>query len=91
MSISSIKSKQDCDVLLSANQQLEKMYYSHKTPCLALHISRNYHLLQKQDTTHHKKQWKDKAKIWWKLYWMERASKGLGLFYDENGLFFDNI
>lgn len=87
----SIQSKRDCDVLLSANHQLEQMYHNQHDPCLALYISRNYHLLQEQDTNiNHQKQWQGKAKIWWKLYWGDRSSKGLGLFYDEHGLFSDS-
>jgi len=93
MSVQSIRLNRVCDVLLSANHQLEQIYYQQHDPCLALHISRNYSLLHKQQdrNDYQQQQWRDKAKIWWQLYWMERAGKGLGLFYDENGLFYDNI
>lgn len=88
--MSTVNSERDCELLLSANDQLEKMYYQEHDPCLALHISRNYHLLQKQDANnHHQQQWQEKAKTWWQLYWGERSNKSLGLFYDENDMFLD--
>ncbi|MDC9724606.1 MAG: hypothetical protein PSN44_01630 [Gammaproteobacteria bacterium] len=92
MSVQSIKSKRDREIILTANHQLEQMYFSQNSPCLALHISRNYHLLHAQyGNVEHRNQWKEKAKIWWQLYWGKRSSKAMGLFYDEDKLFLDNI
>lgn len=85
----SVQSQRDCDVLLTANHQLEQMYHDQHDPCLALHISRNYHLLEEQDSdVMHQQLWKNKAQIWWQLYWANRSNKGLGLFYDENGCYY---
>jgi hypothetical protein len=92
MSIQSIRSKRERDILLIANQQLEHLYIQQNTPCLALHISRNYHLLEEQDANAvQQNKWKQKAKMWWDLYWHASSKKGAGLFFDENGLFYDSI
>lgn len=85
-----VLSQRDCDVLVSANHQLEQVYSAQKAPCLALHIARNYYLLLQQDENINRQQkWRDKAKVWWQLYWEGRTSKILELFYDKNGLFQD--
>lgn len=86
MSGQSIRMQRDSDILLSANHQLERLYVQQKEPCLALHISRNYHLLEEHDSNaFQKNRWKQKAKIWWELYWQASSNKGLDLFYDKNG------
>ncbi len=86
MSAQSTRMKRDSDILLSANHQLEQLYVQQKSPCLALHISRNYHLLEEHDSNIFlKNKWKAKAKIWWQLYWQTNPSKGLELFYDKSG------
>lgn len=88
MNISSISSKHDYALLLSANHELEQLYYQQHNPCLALHISRNYNLLQKQEINRsHQKLWREKAKLWWKLYSSKRSEMKIGFFYDENELF----
>lgn len=79
----------DCDILLSANRELEQLYYEQYDPCLALHISRNYHLLEAQDgSVAQQKQWHEKATIWWELYWGERVNvnKGMAILYDHESL-----
>ncbi|PHS33059.1 MAG: hypothetical protein COA95_01760 [Methylophaga sp.] len=89
MSIQSIRSKRDSDILLSANHQLEQLYIEQHTPCLALHISRNYHLLEEQDSNAiQQNKWKEKATMWWELYWQASPKKGAALFYDKNGPLF---
>ena len=30
--------------------------------------------------------WKEKAEIWWGLYWQASSNKGLSLFYDKSGI-----
>ncbi len=86
MTIQSIRSKRDNAILLSANQQLEQLYIQQNNPCLALYISRNYHLLEEQDSnTVQQKKWQQKAKIWWELYWQANSNKKLDLFYDKSG------
>ena len=87
MSVQAIKSKRDREIILTANHQLEQMYFAQNSPCLALHISRNYHLLHAlYENSECQDQWKDKAKIWWQLYWGKNSNRGLGLFYDKDGL-----
>lgn len=84
----SVSVKRDNVLLLSANNQLEQLYYQQQDPCIALHISRNYNLLQEK-SAHNKEHdlWQEKAKLWWQLYLNKRANNKMALFFDESGLF----
>ena len=76
--------KRDCAVILSANCQLEKAYFRQNDACLALHISRNYHLLKQRDADmDQKRKWQDKEEIWWQIYWKQRPAKSATLFFDK--------
>ncbi|MBL4638651.1 MAG: hypothetical protein JKY76_04745 [Proteobacteria bacterium] len=80
------------DALLTANFQLQTLYQQDGNPCLALMISRNYHLLL--DHSHSLKErqdWSDKATIWQKLYSKARINKNSNVFYDESGLYYDSV
>ena len=89
MMTQSLRAKRDSDLLLSANEQLEQLYAEKHAPCLALHISRNYHLLEENGSNSaQQNKWKEKAAIWWQLYWQSNANKGLDLFYDKSGPLF---
>lgn len=67
--------KRDNDLLLSANNQLEQLYSQLHEPCLALHISRNYRLLQEQNVNSgNQKSWQEKETLWWKLYRLGRSN-----------------
>ncbi len=80
------------DALLTANSQLKNLYQQDRNPCLALMISRNYHLLLDQSFSEKEHQdWRDKAKIWQKLYSKSRTGKNVGVFYDGNGLYYDSM
>jgi len=80
------------DALLTANSQLKSLYQQDGNPCLALMISRNYHLLIEQTSSlKQRKDWIEKAKIWQKLYSKSRANKNMGAFYDGSGLYYDNV
>lgn len=84
MNVTPIRSKWGCDLLLSANHELEQLYIQQNNPCLALHISRNYHLLQAQDVnSKHQKLWQEKAKLWWKLYCSKRSIKRVQFFDND--------
>ena len=88
MNVQSQKNAWNRDALLKANFQLQTLYQQDGNPCLALMISRNYHLLLEQ--THNLKEqqdWSDKAKIWQKLYRKSRINIKANVFYDESGLF----
>ena len=80
------------DALLTANSQLKSLYQQEGNPCLALMISRNYHLLLDQihDSKEHQR-WTDQAKIWQMLYSKTRTNKNVGVFYDDSGLYFDSV
>jgi len=80
------------DALLTANFQLKILYQQDRNPCLALMISRNYHLLLEQSHNPKERQdWRDKAKIWQKLYSKSRTNKSPGIFYDGSGWNYDSI
>lgn len=82
-----MQAQEDCDVLLKVNLQLELLYYEQQNPWVALHLSRNYHLLEAQDDNiSQQSKWHEKAQGWWTLYWRERGNKCLKLFYDADGL-----
>lgn len=88
MTVQAVTSTKDTALLLSANQQLEHMYCQRHDPCLALHISRNYHLLLAQnESSNEQAMWHEKAKLWWDVYCSKRSNKVLDLFYDGGGLF----
>ncbi len=76
MSTHSIRFYRDRDLILSANEQLEQIYFEQKNACIALSISRNYQILVDSyvDITN-KNQWKMRAKLWWDLYRREKSSK----------------
>ena len=56
-------------LLIAANQQLESVFLRSPDPCIALLISRNYHLLM-QEQTHltARLNWMQNAKYWWQQY-----------------------
>jgi hypothetical protein len=56
-------------LLIAANQQLESVFLRKPDPCIALLISRNYHLLM-QEQTHltARLNWMQDAKYWWQKY-----------------------
>lgn len=56
-------------LLIAANQQLESVFLRNPDPCVALLISRNYHLLM-QEQTHltARLNWMKSAKYWWQKY-----------------------
>lgn len=88
MTIQSIRMTRDNELLVSANNQLEQLYGQQHDPCLALHISRNYRLLQEQNSnSKHQKLWQEKAKLWWKLYRIRRLNKMPVFYIDENIIF----
>ncbi len=56
-------------LLIAANQQLESVFLRTPDPCIALLISRNYHLLmQEQDHLTARLNWMQDAKYWWQKY-----------------------
>tara|TARA_R110002111_G_scaffold109121_7_gene167934 strand:+ start:354 stop:656 length:303 start_codon:yes stop_codon:yes gene_type:complete len=56
-------------LLLAANQQLESVFQRDSDPCVALLISRNYHLLiQQYPSLSARLSWVQKAKYWWQQY-----------------------
>ncbi|OUR64865.1 hypothetical protein A9Q79_06120 [Methylophaga sp. 42_25_T18] len=80
------------EALMTANFQLQTLYQQDGNPCLALMISRNYHLLLDQShSLKEQKDWSDKAKIWQKLYSKSRINKIPNVFYDESGLYYDSV
>ena len=71
------------DLLISANNQLEGIYNQQHDPCVALLISRNYHLLLGQyKNRNERSEWQEKAKTWQSKYRQARTSKLFSLFYD---------
>lgn len=59
----------EAELLISANAELEKLYFKKSDPCLALLVSRNYRLLLDCNVTSDRKlAWVQKAKYWWQLY-----------------------
>lgn len=88
MTVQAVTSKKYTALLLSANQQLEHMYCQQHDACLALHLSRNYHLLLAQnESSNEQAMWYEKAKLWWDVYCSQRPNKGLDLFYEAGSLF----
>jgi len=66
-------------LLLAANQQLESVFQRHTDACVALLISRNYHLLLQQQTcTTDRLNWMQKAKYWWQQYLSLSTGKQCG-------------
>lgn len=56
-------------LLIAANQQLESVFLRNPDPCIALLISRNYHLLmQEQAHLTARLNWMQDAKYWWQKY-----------------------
>lgn len=76
MNVQSIRVCRDRELILSANQHLEQIYFEQENACIALSISRNYQILVDScvDLTN-KNPWKMKAKFWWGLYRRERNAK----------------
>jgi len=78
-------------LLLAANQQLESVYQREADPCVALLLSRNYHLLiQQQSSLVARLNWMQKAKYWWQQYLNLSTGKRYSFeldIYHETGLF----
>lgn len=92
MNVQAQKTTWSRDTLLIANSQLKSLYQQDGNPCLALMISRNYHLLLEQSFDEKEHQdWCDKAKTWQKLYRKSLTIKNLGVFFDGNGLYYDSV
>jgi uncharacterized protein YutE (UPF0331/DUF86 family) len=45
MNVQSIRVSRDRELILSANQHLEQIYFEQENACIALSISRNYQIL----------------------------------------------
>lgn len=63
-------------LLLAANEELEAVYSDRDDPCVALLISRNYHLLAQQpEELDLRIGWMQKAKYWWHEYLKKSTGK----------------
>jgi hypothetical protein len=92
MNVQSIRVSRDRELILSANQHLEQIYFEQENACIALSISRNYQILVENCVDiANKNQWKMKAKLWWDLYMKRKMCKDNRLQFNliENDLHLD--
>jgi hypothetical protein len=70
-------------LLIAANQQLETVFSRSPEPCVALLISRNYHLLmQEQTNLTARLNWMQNAKYWWQKYLKLSTGKQYNFMFD---------
>ena len=81
-------------LLIAANQQLESVFLQNPDPCIALLISRNYHLLmQEQTDLTARLNWMQNAKYWWQQYLKLSTGKRSSFmsYIDHDDLLFKRI
>jgi hypothetical protein len=70
------KNQAETSLLLAANETLELLYLTRPEPCIALLISRNYHLLTQQSSAPELRfTWVKDAKYWWQTYLRQSTGK----------------